>query len=72
MIRYKLLCYLILSLITGYFIGAVPSQYFATVDRIVGDYAVVEVQFPQTLVFQNIPLSDLPSVSEGDHIIVKY
>lgn len=71
--RYRLILLLLLSLFIGFCIGATPTQYKGTVDRIIEGYAVVEVQFPEHLVFQVVPLEDFSSpVSEGDRVIVKY
>ena len=69
--RYKLILYLLLALLIGVTIGATPVQYYGTVDRILENHAVVEVQLRNQLVFEVIPLANFSKpVNEGDKVIV--
>ena len=69
--RYKLILLLLLALLIGVSIGATPVQYYGTVDRIVEDHAVVEVQLRNQLAFEVIPLANFSKpVNEGDRVIV--
>ena len=71
--RYKFILFLMLALLIGLTIGSSPVQYLGTVDRIVEDYAVVEVQVRNQLAFEVIHMDNFSKpVNEGDRVVVTF